>query len=90
MKKFLVVMITLVCFIGAFYFYSKSNIYTRQAVVDSIDGNMIIFVDNCGYSWEWEEEEEENPYIIGEKVTLRMDDMNTQTIFDDKILTVER
>ena len=88
MKKLLVTMIISLCFIGAFSVYEKSNIYTRQAVVDSINGNLIIFCDNCGYMWDWKEEEE-NPYAVGEKVMLYMDDMNTKTIYDDVIITIK-
>ena len=88
MKKLLVTMITSLCFIGAFSIYEKSNIYTRQAVVDSINGNLITFYDNCGYMWQWEEDTEKQ-YAIGEKITLCMDDMNTETIYDDVIITIK-
>ena len=88
MKKLLVTMITSVCFIGAFSIYEKSNIYTRQAVVDNINGNLITFCDNCGYMWEWEEDVEKS-YTVGEKVILRMDDMNTITIYDDVIIAIK-
>lgn len=88
MKKLLVAMITTVCFIGAFSIYEKSNIYTRQAVVDSINDNLITFIDNCGYMWTWEEDAAK-PYTIGEKVMLCMDDMNTITIYDDVIITIK-
>ena len=88
MKKLLVTMIISLCFIGAFSIYEKSNIYTRQAVVDSINGNLVTFCDNCGYTWQWKEEEE-NPYAVGEKVILYMDDMNTNTIYDDVIITIK-
>lgn len=88
MKKLLVTMITTVCFIGAFSIYEKSNIYTRQAVVDSINGNLITFVDNCGYMWQWKKDAEKS-YIVGEKITLSMDDMNTETIYDDVIITIK-
>lgn len=88
MKKLLATMITSLCFIGAFSVYEKSSNYTRQAVVDSINDNLIIFVDNCGYMWEWEEDAEK-PYTIDEKVILYMDDMNTTTIYDDVIIAIE-
>lgn len=88
MKKLLVTMITSLCFIGAFSVYEKSNIYKRQAVVDNIDGNMITFCDNCGYMWQLEAEEEKR-YAVGEKVVLYMDDMNTNTIYDDIIITIK-
>ena len=87
MKKLFVTMITSFCFIGAFSIYKKSNIYTRQAVVDSINGNIVTFCDDCGYMWQWEEAEKK--YIVGEKVTLCMDDMNTKTIYDDAIITIK-
>ena len=88
MKKLLVTMITSLCFIGAFSIYEKSNIYTRQAVVNSIDGDIVTFYDNCGYMWQWEEEAEKQ-YTAGEKVVLYMDDMNTNTIYDDVIITIK-
>lgn len=88
MKKLLVTMITSLCFIGAFSVYEKSNVYTRQAVVDSINGNLVTFCDNCGYMWELQEDAK-NPYIVGEKVMLYMDDMNTETIYDDVIITIK-
>ena len=88
MKKLFVTMITSLCFIGAFSIYEKSNIYTRQAVVDSISGNLITFYDNCGYMWQWEEDTEKQ-YTVCEKVILYMDDMNTNTIYDDVIITIK-
>ena len=88
MKKLLVAMITTVCFIGAFSVYEKSNTYIRHAVVDSINGNIVTFCDDCGYMWEWEEEEEK-PHTVGKKVILYMDDMNTETIYDDVIITIK-
>ena len=88
MKKLFVTMITSLCFIGAFSIYEKSNIYTRQAVIDSIDGNIVTFYDNCGYMWQWQEDTE-NQYTVGKKVILYMDDMNTNTIYDDVIITIK-
>ena len=88
MKKLLITMITSLCFIGAFSVYEKSNIYTRQAVVDSINGNLVTFYDNCGYTWEWQEDTEKQ-YTVGGKVILYMDDMNTETIYDDVIITIK-
>ena len=88
MKKLFITMITSLCFIGAFSIYEKSNIYTRQAVVDSINGNLLTFCDNCGYMWQWEEEAEKQ-HTVGEKVILYMDDMNTETIYDDVIITIK-
>ena len=88
MKKLFVTMIISLCFIGAFSIYEKSNIYTRQAVVDSINGNIVTFCDNCGYTWEWEKKTEKQ-YTVGEKVMLYMDDMNTKTIYDDVIITIK-
>ena len=79
----------LICLAGAFYIGSKSTIYTRQAVVDSINDNVITFVDDCGYLWEWELEDEK-PYTVGERVSLQMDDMNTESVCDDIIKAVER
>ena len=88
MKKLFVTMITSLCFIGAFSIYKKSNIYTRQAVVDSINGNLITFCANCGYMWQWQEDTEKQ-YTVGEKMILYMDDMNTETIYDDVIITIK-
>ena len=88
MKKLFATMITTVCFIGAFSIYEKSNIYTRQAVVDTINGGLVTFCDDCGYMWKWQEDAE-NPYTVGGKVTLYMDDMNTEIIYDDVIIAIK-
>ena len=88
MKKLLIAMIIAVCFIGVFATNEKSKVYTRQAAIDNINGNLITFCDECGNMWEWEEDIGK-PYTIDEKVVLCMDDMDTETIYDDVIIAIK-
>ena len=63
--------------------------YTREAKVNSIEGNIITFEDTNGNFWEWEQEKED--FQIKEKVTLIMDTRGTDTnIRDDEIVRIKR
>ena len=60
--------------------------YTREARVDSIEGNVITFEDENGNFWEWEKEENEKEYKVKERVTLKMDTKGTDRVIEDDVI----
>ena len=65
-----------------------SNTYTREVVVDSIENNIVTFIDTTGNMWEWEAREDEN-YKEGQEVKLIMNNMDTTDITDDTIVKIK-
>lgn len=63
------------------------NYYARGAVVIDLDReNDVVVVEDCvGYTWEFTECED---WFIGDGCVMVMDDMGTETIFDDEIVNV--
>lgn len=61
--------------------------YNRNAEVVSIENNVAILEDTCGYTWEWDIETRDNLFI-GKQVILKMDSCHTDTINDDIIKKV--
>lgn len=61
--------------------------YNRNAEVVSIENNVAILEDTCGYTWEWDIETGDNLFI-GKQVILKMDSCHTDTINDDIIKKV--
>lgn len=60
--------------------------YTREARVDSIEGNVITFEDENGNFWEWEKEENEKEYKVKERVILKMDTKGTDRVIEDDVI----
>jgi len=60
--------------------------YTREARVDSIEGNVITFEDENGNFWEWEKEENEKEYKVKERVVLKMDTKGTDRVIEDDVI----
>jgi len=93
MKKNLISFIVL---IGIFYLLiGTCNIiettYIKNAVVDSVEENIVIFKDSEGNLWSWEKEETEKEYTPNEKVKLIMyTNWTDNNSFDDEIKKVKR
>lgn len=65
-----------------------SNTYTREARVDRVEGNTVVFIDLTKHEWQYEASENES-YKEGQKVKLIMSNMDTTDIRDDKIMKVK-
>lgn len=65
-----------------------SNTYTRDVVIDSIENNIVTFIDTTGNMWEWEAREGET-YKEGQEVKLIMNNMDTTDITDDTIVKIK-
>ncbi len=57
--------------------------YTRDAVVDSIEDNVVTFVDTCGYTWEAADVDN---IVEGQTVVLKMHTNHTDSIISDDII----
>ena len=65
-----------------------SNVYTRDVIVDSIEGNIVTFVDTADNKWEWETTDSES-YYEGQEVRLVMSTLDTDDMTDDVILKIK-
>ena len=57
--------------------------YTRDAVVDSIEDNVVTFIDTCGYTWETTDVDN---IVEGQTVVLKMHTNHTDSIISDDII----
>lgn len=62
--------------------YIESH-YKRVATVDSVDNNVVSFVDTLGYTWEATDVEN---VVEGQKVLLKMYTSHTNNIITDDII----
>lgn len=60
--------------------------YTREAKVTEVAGENIIVEDNTNNVWSFEG----SGFTVGDKVTLKMDNSCTDSIYDDVIVKVEK
>ena len=61
--------------------------YKRQATVDTIENNVVTFIDSCGYTWTAINVDN---ITEGQTVTLKMYTNNTNNIIaDDEIVKIE-
>lgn len=60
--------------------------YTREANVTEVAGENVIVEDTTNNVWSFEGE----GFTIGDKVTLKMDNSCTDSIYDDVIVKVEK
>ena len=65
-----------------------SNVYTRNAKVDSIEGNIVTFVDTTDNEWTWKMSDNES-YEEGQEVKLVMSTLDTDDMTDDVILKIK-
>lgn len=57
--------------------------YTKEAIVQSVEDNIVVFVDNMGYTWEASEIEN---ITEGQIVELKMFTNHTNDIINDDII----
>ena len=64
------------------------NQYTLDGVVVEVNGTVVTVEDSAGNLWDYEVDADEVPEV-GACVTLSMQDMNTESIYDDQIVGAE-
>ena len=57
--------------------------YTRDARVDSIENNVVTFIDTCGYIWEATDVDN---IVEGQTVVLKMHTNHTDSIISDDVI----
>ena len=63
------------------------RIYEAKVQVIKSNDNVYAVVDANGDVWEFESD---NHYFINEVLTVRFDTMNTDTIYDDEIISIKK
>ena len=92
MKQTMILILIFALLFGAFLLPlltlgDSTRIYTAKVqVIESNDGVYAV-VDANGDVWEFESD---NHYFVNEVLTVRFDTMNTDTIYDDEIISVKR
>ena len=61
--------------------------YTLDAVVVEVNGAVVTVEDSTGNLWDYEVDADAVP-VVGACVTLFMQDMDTESIYDDQIVGV--
>jgi hypothetical protein len=84
-KMFMLIAVLVVCLTLAM---TAHNQYTLEAVVVEVNGAVVTVEDNTGNLWDYEVDVDAVP-VVGTQVTLFMQDMNTESIYDDQIVGVE-
>lgn len=68
-------------------FKDSTHTYTAKVqIIESNDGVYAV-IDANGDVWEFESD---NHYFINEVLTVRFDTMNTDTIYDDEIISIKK
>lgn len=84
-KMFAVVAVLVVCLTLVM---TARKQYTLDAVVVEVNGAVVTVEDSTGNLWDYEVDADAVP-AVGTQVTLFMQDMNTESIYDDQIVGVE-
>lgn len=83
MKKTISILIVIT--IITFLFFNTKNYYSKDCIVTEVEGSTITVVDQNGYSWEFTGDN----YKINDNITVIMNTMNTDSIFDDAIVSIK-
>ena len=92
MKQTMILILIFVLLFGAFLLPlltlgDSTCVYTAKVqVIESNDGVYAV-IDANGNVWEFESD---NHYFINEVLTVRFDTMNTNTIYDDEIISIKK
>lgn len=78
-------LITLIGFLTLGVAGSYETAYTRQATIRQSSGGIVQCIDKQGHLWEYEGEG-----VVGQQVTLIMNDNHTSTIADDTVKGVKQ
>lgn len=81
-KRVVIVILLAVLFVGIYF---ANGIVVRKGQIESVKGNVVTIVTNCGTAWEWSLEEKEY-FKEGDKVTLIMYNKDTEKILEDDII----
>jgi hypothetical protein len=65
----------------------STRVYTAKVQVIESNDNVYAVVDANGDVWEFESD---NHYFINEVLTVRFDAMDTDTIYDDEIISIKK
>jgi hypothetical protein len=65
----------------------STSTYTAKVQVIESNDNVYAVVDANGDVWEFESD---NQYFINEVLTVRFDTMDTDTIYDDEIISIKK
>lgn len=83
MKKTISILIVIT--IITFLFFNTKNYYSKDCIVTEVEGSTITVVDQNGYSWEFTGDN----YNVNDNITVIMNTMNTDSIFDDAIVSIK-
>ena len=84
MKKTISILITII--IITFLFINTRNYYSRDCVVSNVQGDTVTVTDTKGYNWEFKGDN----YKVNDNITVVMNTMNTDSIFDDAIVSIKK
>lgn len=92
MKQAMILILIFVLIYGAFLLPlltlgDSTRIYTTKVQVIESNDNVYAVVDANGDVWEFESD---NHYFINEVLTVRFDTMDTDTIYDDEIISIKK
>lgn len=81
-KGMIIIILLAVLFIGIYF---ADGIVVRKGQVESVEGNVVTIVTNCGTAWEWGLEEREY-FKEGDKVKLVMYNKDTEKVLEDDVI----
>jgi hypothetical protein len=84
-KMFAVIAVLVVCLALVM---TAHNQYELEAVVVEANGAVVTVEDSTSNLWDYEVDGDAVP-VVGTQVTLFMQDMSTESIYDDQIVGVE-
>jgi hypothetical protein len=92
MKQAMILILIFAFLFSAFLLSSSpsresTHTYTAKVQVIESNDNVYTVVDANGDVWEFESN---NHYFINEVLTVRFDTMNTDTIYDDEIISIKK
>ena len=80
-----IILVIAVIILMWFCFCVIDRIVVRKGQVESVKGEVVTIVTNCGTAWEWGEEKGES-FKTGDKVKLVMDNKGTLNILEDDVI----
>ena len=81
-KGTVVIILLAMLFVGICF---ADKIVIRKGQIESIEGNVVTIVTNCGTAWEWGLEEREC-FKEGDKVKLVMYNKDTEKVLEDDVI----
>lgn len=81
-KGIIVIILLVVLFVGIYF---ANGIVVRKGQVESVEGNVVTIVTNCGTAWKWGLEGREY-FKEGDKVKLVMYNKDTEKVLEDDVI----